>query len=139
MVSIGKELDIPLDITPNATAYYFLINSEGKIIDKGQVKSSTGISDIMIPPNKTADLSPGANDLQIFTVSDLAYHPDILRTSFLAINGNYTMPVEPSQALYQSITANSGYIPGIGLVAGLVLLGVILRRVRRKVPREGMP
>ncbi|OLC35181.1 MAG: ABC transporter substrate-binding protein [Thaumarchaeota archaeon 13_1_40CM_4_38_7] len=138
LVSIGKELDIPVDITPNATAYYFLINSEGKIIDKGQVKSSTGISDIIIPPNKTSYLSPGANDLQIFTVSDLAYHPDIFRTSFLAINGNYTMPEEPSHALYQSTTTNSGYIVGIGFLVGLVLLYITLRKVRRKVPSEAM-
>ena len=139
MVSIGKELDIPLDITPNATAYYFLINSDGKIIDKGQVKSSTGISDIIIPPNKTADLSPGANDMQIFTVSDLAYHPDILRTSFLAINGNYTLPAEPSEGSYETTTVGSGYILGIGLVAGLVLLGIVLRKIRRKVSSEGTP
>ena len=132
VVSIGEELDVPLSITPNATAYYFLINSEGKVVDKGKVQSNTGMSNIIIPQDKTANLIPGANDFLIFTVSDLAYKPDILKTSFLAVNGNYT-PAKTPDVAFGTTTASSNYILGIGLGAAVILIVIALRRTRRRV------
>ena len=138
VVSIGKELDIPLKITPGSTVYYFLINSQGKIIDKGKQESNSGVLNIMKSSEKTLNLTPGANDLQIFTISDSAYKPDIFRSSFLAINGEYKIPQESSQASFETITANSNYILGIGLGAGVILIGIALRRLKRKVSSEAM-
>ena len=135
VISIGKELDVPLSITPNATAYYFLINSEGKVVDKGKVQSSTGISNIIVLQDKTANLIPGANDLQIFTVSDFAYKPDILKTSFLAVNGNYT-PVKTPNVAFGTTTTSSNYILGIGLGAAVILIVIALRKARRKATGE---
>ncbi len=138
IVSIGKELDVPLSLTPNATAYYFLINSEDKIVDKGKVQSNShGLSpDIVISKDDVAKLIPGANDLQIFTISDLAYRPDILKTSFLAVNGNYTMSAETPQPSSEILSAGSNYVLGILLVGALILIGITLRRVKHRVPKE---
>jgi len=135
VVSIGEELNVPLSITSNATAYYFLINSEGKVVDKGKVQSNTGNSNIIIPQDKTANLIPGANDLLIFTVSDLAYKPDILKTSFLAVNGNYT-PAKTPDVVFGPATASTNYILGIGFGAAVILIVIALRRTRRRVSGE---
>jgi peptide/nickel transport system substrate-binding protein len=120
VVPIGKDLDIQASVTPRSNVYYYFINAQGKIVDQGVQNSSTGSLDIVVPENKTMSFSSGANDLQIFTVSDSAYRPDIFHTSFLAIPSNYTVPAENLNVIHAAPTGT------VSFVVPLIVVGVAI-------------
>ena len=94
VVSIGKELTIPVFVNDESTIYYYFINPDNKVVASGTKKSENNKIDITLSKDQTALFSVGANDLKIFSVSDSALRPDILRTSFLGIRGEYVAPPE---------------------------------------------
>ena len=130
VVSIGKELDVPISVTPNATVYYYFINSQGKIIDQGNQSSDTGVMKITLSSEKSMNLDLGSNDLQAFVISDVAYKPDIFSTSFLAIKGQYQAPTESTVSNFESTQVNYGYLVGFIILA--IGIGVVFayKRVR---------
>jgi peptide/nickel transport system substrate-binding protein len=131
IISIGKDLDIPVSVTPNSKVYYYFINAQGMIVDEGIQDSSTGSLDITIPSQKTMNLTRGANDLQIFAISDSAYRPDIFRTSFLAIQGNYSVPVQNITHIQEGSTNNLNYI-FIPMIIIVLVIGFVYKKFRNK-------
>jgi len=131
VVSIGKDLDIPVSVTPGSTVYHYLINAQGIIVDEGVQDSSTGSLDIAVSSQKTMNFTLGANDLQIFAVSDSAYRPDIFSTSFLAINGNYSVPVQNLTNVQEESVNNSSYI-FIPLIVLAIGLGFAYKKFKNK-------
>jgi peptide/nickel transport system substrate-binding protein len=132
VVSIGSKFEIPVTTTPNSTAYYYFTNSQGKIISYGNKTSGTGTMGIVLLPKDSVRLDSGANDFQIFVVSDKAYKPDMYHTSFLAVNG--TNP-NLSENLIQNTTqtgSSSGYLLVILVIAGIVSISTVyvVRRLK---------
>jgi len=133
VVSVGKELTIPVFVNDESTIYYYFINADNKVVASGTKKSENNKIDIILSKDQTALFSVGANDLKIFTVSDSALRPDILRTSFLGINGEYV-------ALPETLNTDSGVlpveqdyvIPVIAIVAIMIGIFIILKRKRKQ-------
>ncbi len=131
-VSIGSGLDIQVLVTPNSTVYYYFTNSQGKIIANGKQTSGNGSVKITLSPHDASNLDLGANDFQMFVVSDEAYKPDMYHTSFLATK-------EPSQILVENLRPNTmiietnyGYLLGALVLAGMVSIVITyLARKRR--------
>jgi peptide/nickel transport system substrate-binding protein len=132
IVAIGKDLDIPISVTPKSSVYYYFTNAQGKIVDEGIQDSSTGSMDIVVPSEKTMSFTPGANDLQIFTISDFAYRPDIFRTSFIAIQGNYSIPTQTLNSVQEGPSSNQSYLVLISMIAIGLGIGFSYKKIRHK-------
>jgi len=131
VVTIGQDLDIPVSVTPNSDVYYYFINTQGNLVYSGMQNSSNGNFSIVVPATKTMNFTVGANDLQIFTVSDSAYRPDTFSTSFLAMEKGYAIPSENVSATMQNTAVGLNY----AVVVPLIMIGVIITFVyvkRRK-------
>ena len=132
-VSLGKELTIPVSVTPNSTVYYYFLNADGSMVDSGTLQSNTGNMNITLSKEKTLLLSMGANDLRVFAVSESALKPDMFYTSFLGIQGeNLTIPENAVPASGISIV-DSGYIV-VGIVFVAIAIGIIITLKKRKKP-----
>jgi peptide/nickel transport system substrate-binding protein len=131
-ITIGKDLDIFVSVNSGSKMYYYLINANGKIVDQGMQDSSTRSLDIRVPSEKTMSFTPGANDLQIFTISDSAYRPDIFHTSFLAVQGNYSIPAENIYNFQEGSTNYPNYLVLIVLVAIAVGTGFAYKKFRAR-------
>lgn len=131
IVSLGKELTIPISVTHGSTVYYYFLNADGNMVDSGIRQSDTGNMTITLSKEKTSLLSRGANDLKIFAVSEHALKPDIFHTSFLGIQGeNQTLP-ENLGSVYATSNVGSNYaVVGIVLVA--IAIGVIIVAVKKR-------
>jgi peptide/nickel transport system substrate-binding protein len=131
VVTIGQDLGIPVSVTPNSDVYYYFINTRGNLVYSGMQNSSNGNFSIVVPAKKTMNFTVGANDLQIFTVSDSAYRPDTFSTSFLAMEKGYAIPSENVSATMQNTAVGLNY----AVVVPLIMIGVIITFVyvkRRK-------
>ncbi len=122
VVSIGKELTIPVFVNDESTIYYYFINADNKVIVSGTKKSENNKIDIALSKDQTALFSVGANDLKIFSVSDSALRPDILRTSFLGIKGNYTAPPETMNTEPSIFPIEQDYLIPIFVIATVVAI-----------------
>jgi len=132
-VSLGKELTIPVSVTPNSTVYYYFLNADGSMVDSGTLQSNTGNMNITLSKEKTLLLSMGANDLRVFAVSESALKPDMFYTSFLGIQGeNLTIPENVVPASGISIV-DSGYTAA-GIVFVAIAIGIIITLKKRKKP-----
>lgn len=132
VVSIGSKFEIPVTTTPNSTAYYYFTNSQGKIISYGNKTSGTGDMGIVLLPQDSIRLDPGANDFQMFVVSDKAYKPDMYQASFLVVNG--TNP-NLSENLIQNTTqseSSSEYLLAILVIVGIVSISAVYLVRRQK-------
>ena len=69
--------------------------------------------------------------MKILAVSDSAYRPDIFRTSFLAVEGNYSMPLHNNVGMNEEQINNSNYffIPIIIIALGL---GIAYKKFKNK-------
>jgi peptide/nickel transport system substrate-binding protein len=132
-VSAGTRLDIPVLVTPNATVYYYFTNQQGKIIDDGkQHVSQNGSMKITLLPEKTRNLESGANDIQMFVVSDDAYKPDMYHSSFLVSSGQIPTPEDGTIASITPLETNYGYvIVGLAL-AGIVTISYVIQKRRTR-------
>ncbi|HET6458008.1 MAG TPA: ABC transporter substrate-binding protein [Nitrosopumilaceae archaeon] len=131
-VSLGKELTIPISVTPNCTIYYYFLNADGKGVDSGMLQSGTGNATIILPKEKSSLLSLGANDLKIFAVSESALKPDIFYTSFLGIQGE--SPVMPEIIPESGAPIVSFDYVVIGIVLAAIAIGVVIILKKRKKP-----
>ncbi|HJU14698.1 MAG TPA: ABC transporter substrate-binding protein [Candidatus Nitrosotalea sp.] len=134
VVNIGKELDIPVNVTPNSDVYYYFINSKGQIVFEGNQTSGNGSFSISVPEEKTLNFTLGGNDLKIFTVSDAAYRPDTFSTSFLAVPSGTELPqvASPPRELGVNNPNYVVFLPVVVVAAFAVLAFVKLRRNRIK-------
>jgi len=131
IVSLGKELTIPISVTPGSTVYYYFLNADGNMVDSGIRQSDTGNMTITLSKEKTSLLSMGANDLKIFAVSEHALKPDIFHTSFLGIQGeNKTLP-ENLGSVYATSNVGSNYVV-VGIVLVAIAIGVIIVAVKKR-------
>ncbi len=133
MVSLGKELSIPVSVTPNATVYYYFLNADGNLADSGTLQSDTGNMNITLSKEKTSLLSIGANDLRVFAVSESALRPDMFYTSFLGIQGEN--PTIPQNTILTPETpiVDSDYLI-VGIVIATIAIGIIMISKKRKKP-----
>lgn len=132
VVTIGQDLDIPVSVTPNSDVYYYFINTKGNLVYSGMQNSSNGNFSIVVPATKTMNFTVGANDLQIFTVSDSAYRPDTFSTSFLAMEKGYAIPSENVSAAMQNTVVGQNY----AAVVPLIMVGVIITFVYMKLRKR---
>ena len=133
LVSLEKELAIPISVTPGSTIYYYVLNADGNMVDSGTKQSDTGNITITLSKEKTSLLSVGANDLKIFAVSDSALKPDIFHTSFLGIQGeSQIIPENVGEVTSPSIVGQDYIVIGIVLLA--IAIGVIIALKKRKKP-----
>ncbi len=133
IVNIGKELKIPVSVTPGSTIYYYFINSQGKVIDHGNQTSGSDLLNITISGQRTKTFDPGSNDLELFAISESAYKPDIYHTSFVAINGEYQIPVESANLGLETVNDNYAYL--IALVALISVTGIVIWLWRKRIPK----
>jgi len=63
--------------------------------------------------------------------SDSAYRPDIFRTSFLAIQGNYSIPAQNTTNIQEGSTNNSNYVIII-LIAIAAGIGFSYKKFKKK-------
>ncbi len=131
-VSLGKELTIPVSVTPNSTVYYYFLNADGNMMDSGTLQSETGKMNITLSKEKTSLLSMGANDLKIFAVSESALKPDIFYTSFLGIQGE-------NPRIPEIVPVSSTPIAGfdyvvVGIVLAAIAIGIVMVLKKRKKP-----
>ena len=133
VVTIGQDLDIPVSVTPNSDVYYYFINTQGNLVYSGMQNSSNGNFSIVVPAKKTMNFTVGANDLQIFTVSDSAYRPDTFSTSFLAMEKGYAIPSENVSATIQNTAVGQNYAAVVPLImAGVIITFVYVKRRKRQ-------
>jgi peptide/nickel transport system substrate-binding protein len=133
VVTIGQDLDIPVSVTPNSDVYYYFINTQGNLVYSGMQNSSNGNFSIMVPAKKTMNFTVGANDLQIFTVSDSAYRPDTFSSSFLAMGKGYAIPSENVSAAIQNTAVGQNYAVVVPLImAGVMITFVYVKRRKRQ-------
>jgi peptide/nickel transport system substrate-binding protein len=132
-VSLGKELAIPISVTPGSTVYYYFLNADGKMVDYGTLQSDTGNITITLSKEKTSLLSLGANDFKIFAVSESALKPDIFHTSFLGIQGeNQTIP-ENFGPVSRATIVDYNYVL-VGIVLAAIAIGITITLKKRKKP-----
>jgi len=133
VVSIGKEITIPVFVNDESTIYYYFINADNKVVASGTKKSENDKIDITLSNDKTALFSVGANDLKIFSVSDSALRPDIFRTSFLGIKGEYTAPPETLNIETGILSVEQDYVmPVVAIIAIIIGIFIVLKRKRRQ-------
>jgi len=133
VVSIGKEITIPVFVNDESTIYYYFINADNKVVASGTKKSENDKIDITLSNDKTALFSVGANDLKIFSVSDSALRPDIFRTSFLGIKGEYTAPPETLNIETGILSVEQDYVmPVVAIIAIIIGIFILLKRKRRQ-------
>lgn len=133
VVTIGQDLDIPVSVTPGSDVYYYFINAQGNLAYSGMQNSSSGNFTIAVPAISTMNFTVGANDLQIFTISDSAYRPDTFSTSFLAMEKGYTIPSENTSAVTQNTTDDQSYVAVIPLILIGVVAFVYVKKRKRKI------
>jgi hypothetical protein len=96
-------------------------------------KSENNKVDITLSKDDTALFSIGANDLKIFSVSDSALRPDILRTSFLGITGEYVAPPEILNTETGILSVEQDYIiPIVAIIAIIIGIFIVLKRKRNQ-------
>ena len=133
VVSIGKEITIPVFVNGESTIYYYFINADNKVVASGTKKSENDKIDITLSNDKTTLFSVGANDLKIFSVSDSALRPDIFRTSFLGIKGEYTAPSETLNIEPGILSVEQDYVmPVVVIIAIIIGIFIVLKRKRRQ-------
>ncbi len=133
VVSIGKDLTIPVSVDTESTIYYYFTNADNKVIASGVKKSENNKIDIILSKEQTALFSIGANDLKIFAVSDSALRPDIFSTSFLGIEGQYTAPPEVLSTDSQILPMEQDYVtPAVAIIAIIIGIIIVLKRKRRQ-------
>lgn len=137
-VSVGARLEIPVLVTPNSTIYYYFTNSNGKIIAGGNQTAGNGTANIVLLPSDTMNLDLGANDLQMFVVSDAAYKPDMYRSSFLAIKGQSQALAEEPVPDTASTKASYGYLAGVAAVAAAASIAVAYAVRKRRKGKDGI-
>ena len=133
-VIIGKELVIPFSVDVDSTVYYFVTNSDGKVVVQGNEKVIGGSNQITITPQQTSLFGTGANDLKLFAISESALRPDIFRTSFLGVKTEGA--INPQQLNPESsILSSEPQYPILAIVAGGIIIAVTVRlRRKRKQP-----
>ena len=133
VVSVGSELVIPVSVDTESTIYYYFTNSDNKVVASGMKKSENNKIDIILSKEQTSLFSIGANDLKIFAVSDSALRPDIYRTSFLGIQGQYIALPEVLNAESPLLPIEQDYVvPAVALVATIMGIILILKRKRKQ-------
>ena len=133
VISIGKEIIIPVFVNDESTIYYYFINADNKVVASGMKKSENNKVDITLSKDDTALFSIGANDLKIFSVSDSALRPDILRTSFLGITGEYVAPPEILNTETGILSVEQDYIiPIVAIIAIIIGIFIVLKRKRNQ-------
>ncbi len=134
VVSIGREITIPVFVNDESTIYYYFINADNKVVASGTKKSENNKIDITLSNDKTALFSVGANDLKIFSVSDSALRPDIFRTSFLGIKGEYTAPSETLNIEPGILSVEQDYVMPVVVIIAIIIgiFIVVLKRKRRQ-------
>ena len=133
VTTIGTELDIHALATPGSDVYYYFINAQGVVVYDGVQNSGNGNFSIIVPAEKTANFTIGANNLKIFTVSNTAYRPDTYSTSFLATTGNATLP-QQINILTQNTGNIQNYLDVIPFVVVGAVIALIYARMRKKRP-----
>jgi peptide/nickel transport system substrate-binding protein len=84
IIHIGKPSNMVIHVnvdgkpSNNATVYYYLSNTDGKVVASGKFTIALSSSD-------TKKLSPGPNTLKLFAVSFEAYKPDIITKTIIAL------------------------------------------------------
>ncbi len=131
-IIIGKDLDVPVLTTPDSDIYYYFINSQGQMVYDGEQNSTNGNFTIVVPSEMTDNFTAGANNLQIFTVSDAAYRPDTFSTSFLATKTAYEILPENTTAILQNSGNSQTYDIIIPLIAAFVAIAFAYKRIRKK-------
>ncbi|MDE1872650.1 MAG: ABC transporter substrate-binding protein [Thaumarchaeota archaeon] len=133
VVTIGQDLDIPVSVTPGSDVYYYFINAQGNLVYSGMQNSSSGNFSIAVPATTTMNFTVGANDLQIFTVSDSAYRPDTFGTNFLAVEKGDEIPSENIGSTIQYAVNDQSYVTVIPLIMiGTAIVFVYVKRRKRQ-------
>jgi len=133
VISVEKDLTISVFVNDESTIYYYFTNADNKVVASGVEKSVNNKTDIILSKEQTALFSIGANDLKIFAVSDSALRPDIFRTSFLGIEGEYAAPPEITSADSQILLVEQDYIaPAIAIIAIMIGIFIVLKRKRKQ-------
>lgn len=132
VVSSDSGLEVPVLTTPNSTVYYYFTNSQGKIVSSGNQTSENGSLKITAGTGNAVNLDPGTYDFQMFVVSNKAYKPDMYHTSFLVVKGSNPTLVESTVSNTGSIQTNYGYLVGIIILAGIVILTIIYVAKKRR-------
>ncbi|MDE1826429.1 MAG: ABC transporter substrate-binding protein [Thaumarchaeota archaeon] len=133
VVTIGQDLDIPVSVTPGSDVYYYFINAQGNLVYSGMQNSSSGNFSIAVPATTTMNFTVGANDLQIFTISDSAYRPDTFSTSFLAVEKGDEIPSENIGSTIQYAVNDQSYVTVIPLIMiGTAIVFVYVKRRKRQ-------
>lgn len=131
-VTIGKKLEVPVDVTPNSYVYYYLANDKGHVLDSGMVKSKNGSLNIIVMPRKTMNLTRGSNDLQIFVVSDTAYRPDSFHTSFIATKEQYNGTATSTNDIKFSENSHENYGYNYGVIIPLTVIPILFVLIYKK-------
>ena len=137
IVTIGKELDVPVFTTPGSDVYYFFINERGEIVDSGMQASKDGNLTIVVPSGKTLNFTTGANNLKVFTVSDSAYRPDTFDAGFLAVPSGGNLPLPKIGTIAQGTAENKNYLGVIPIVAVGAGIAIVLMRARKTRGLQG--
>ncbi|MDE1866922.1 MAG: ABC transporter substrate-binding protein [Thaumarchaeota archaeon] len=136
VATIGQELDIPALATADSDVYYYFTNSQGKMVYDGVQNSGNGSFSIIVPAEKTANFTAGANDLKIFTVSNAAYRPDAFSTSFLATQEGDEIPFQKVSIISQNTIDNQNYVVIPFVVSGVIIALVYTRMRKKRALRE---
>ncbi len=132
VATVGQELDIQSVTTPDSNIYYYFINAQGQVVYDGLQDSGTGNFSIILPADKTANLTIGANNLKVFITSNDAYRPDAFSTSFLATKGGFTLPTQNFNIVTPSLTEAQNYLVLILFVVICAVIIIVFARSRKK-------
>ncbi len=131
-VTVGQELDIPSVATPDSNVYYYFFNAQGQVVYDGVKESGTGNFNIVLPADKTANLTIGANSIKVFIVSNDAYRPDTFSTSFLATRTGFVIPTQTFNIAPTSLAETQNYLVLVLFTLICMIMGVVFARTRKK-------
>ena len=126
LVIKGEELSIPIQTKDTTRIQYFLINSEGNIVESGVEHIAEKQTTLTLSEEKTEQFLLGANDLKVFAMSDTVLRPDLYSTSFLVVdNPSQELPKPTISEAQQSqiSTNNYGFLV---IIVGAIAIGVLL-------------
>ena len=123
---IQKNKDLVIEVRTNFvdSIMYFLTDSKGTTISSDTLNINSEKETIKIESNEIERLSPGANNIKLFAISDSIFKPDFYESSFFVVEDIQNVPTGSYENNMSLTKENDSYFQ-IVVIAILVILTMI--------------
>ena len=123
---IQKNKDLVIEVRTNFvdSIMYFLTDSKGTTISSDTLNINSEKETIKIESNEIERLSPGANNIKLFAISDSIFKPDFYESSFFVVEDIQNVPTGSYENNMSLTKENDSYFQIVVIVI-LVILTMI--------------